>query len=87
MISQFCQIEIVSDVAAKRRNHRLDFVTSKNLVKAGLFYIEDFPFNRQDRLEPTVSALLGRPSRGLPLNNIELTLGRIAFLAVGQLSR
>src|SRR5205814_2952434 len=42
---------------------------------------------RQDRLEPAVAALLRRAAGRIALDDVELALGGVALLAVGELAR
>src|SRR5262249_59425116 len=76
-----------ADAAAERGDHRLDLVAAEHLVEARLFDVEDLALERQNRLEPPIASLLRRPACRLALDDVELALCGIAFLAVGQLAR
>ncbi len=52
-----------------------------------LLHIQDLSLEGKDGLESPVAALLGRAAGRIPLHDVELALGRIVFLAVGQLPR
>jgi hypothetical protein len=61
VVTEFREIEILrSDTAAERRDHGLDLFTAQHLVEARLFDVEDLAANGQDRLEPSIAALLCR---------------------------
>ena len=77
----------LADARPERDDQRPDVLARQDLVQARLLDVEDLAAQRQDRLEATVAALLGRAAGRVALDDVELAAGRIAFLAVGQLAR
>ena len=75
-----------SNASADGRDERLDFGVLKHLVEAGFFDIDDFTFDRKDRLVTAVAALLGRTTGRVALDDIQLGERRVALGAVGQLA-
>ena len=60
VIAQLRQVEFFApDAAPQRRNHRPDLVAAEHLVEARLLHVQNLAFDRQDRLEAAVAALLG----------------------------
>src|SRR6185503_6130853 len=78
---------LLAEAAAERGDQGGDFGRRKQLVEARALDIEDLAFQRQDRLELAVTALLGGAAGRIPLDQVKLALRRVAFLAVGQLAR
>ena len=60
---------------------------TQHLVVARFFYVQDFAFQRQNRLEFTVAAHFCGPARRFPLNHKQFASRRIALLAIRQFSR
>ena len=88
MVAQPGEVEVLpADAASEGRDHRLDLVAAQHLVEPRLLDVEDLALDRKDGLEAAIPPLLGRAARGLPLHDVDLAPGRIAFLTVGQLSR
>ena len=84
----FVRVEIVfADARPQRRDHRPDFLVPEHLVVARLLDVQDFALQRQDRLEPPVPPLLGRPAGRFALHQEQLAPLRIPLLAVRQLVR
>ncbi len=87
VIAKLREVEVfLPDPAAERRDHRPDFIAAEHLVEARLLNVQDFPFDRQDRLETAIAPLLGGAAGGLTLDDVELAVRRIAFLAIGELA-
>ena len=63
-----------------------NFLVAEHLVVAGFFDVQDFAFERKDRLVLAVAPALGGAACGLSLNEEQLAARRIAFLAIGQLA-
>jgi hypothetical protein len=85
VITEFIDVEVLTaDAAPERRDHRLDLVAAQHLVEARLFYIQNLAFDRQNRLEPAVATLLGRPAGRFAFHDVNLALRRIALLAIGK---
>ena len=59
----------------------------QHLLEARLLDVQDLPAQREDRLVAPVAALLGRAACGVTLDDVELALGRVLALAVGELAR
>ena len=88
VITQFIWVVLVTtDAAAKRGDQRRDFLRGEHLVEARFLNVEDFTFQRQNRLVLTVTSLLRRAARGVPFHQVEFRVGRVALLTVRQLAR
>jgi hypothetical protein len=74
------------DAGAQRGDQRADFLAAKHLVEARALNIQDLALERQDRLEGAVAPLLGGPAGAVTLDDEQLGLRRVAFLAIGQLA-
>ena len=85
VVAQLVGVELVADAGAERRDQRADLLARQHLVHARALDIEDFPAQRQHRLEGTVAPLLGRAAGAVAFHDEQLGLGRIALLAFGQL--
>ena len=77
----------LADAGAERDDQRLDVLRAQDLVEARLLDVQDLAAQRQDRLEPPVAALLGGAAGRVALDDVQLALGRVALLAVGELAR
>src|ERR1700730_6345233 len=88
VVARLLRVEILGAYpGAECSNQGADLGRAQHLVKAGALDIEDLALERQDRLEAPVAALLGRAAGAVALDDEELALGRVALLAVGELSR
>ena len=85
-IAELLGVELRADATAERADDRLDLVVREHLVEARLLDVEDLAPQREDGLEGAVAALLGRPARGVTLDEVHLTLRGVALLAVGELA-
>ena len=72
--------------AAERDDQRPDVLARQDLVEARLLDVQQLAPQRQDRLEASVAALLGRAAGRVALDEVELAAGRVALLAVGELA-
>ncbi len=87
VVAQLVRVEFSgSNAATERDDQGAYFGTGQHFVKARLFNVEDFAFQRQDRLGTTISALLGRTAGGVALDQEQLRTARILLLAVGELA-
>ena len=87
VVAELGQVERVADAGAQGDHERPDVLARDDLVQAGLLDVEELAAQRQDRLEAAVATLLGRAAGRVALDDVQLALGRVAFLAVGQLAR
>src|SRR5688572_6600546 len=88
VVAQLLDVEILSaDSAAERSDHGLDLIAAQHLVEAGLFDVEDFSLDGQDGLVLPVASLLRGSSGGFTFDDVELAVGGITLLAIGELSR
>src|SRR5262249_32820799 len=71
-----------ADSAAQGGNHGANFFVTKHLVVARLLHVQDFSFERQDRLEAPITSLLCRATGGLTLDQVDLAAIRLALRAV-----
>ena len=87
VVAQLADVEIIAaDAGAKRGDERADLGGGQHLVEAGALDIEDLAAQRQHRLVLAVARLLGRAAGRIALDDEQLGLGGIAFLAVGELA-
>src|SRR5450759_1999713 len=87
VIPELGQIERVADAGAQGNDQRPEVLARNNPVETSLLDVEKLPSQRQDRLKAAVAALLGRATGGVAFDEVDLALGGIALLAVGQLAR
>src|ERR1051325_11644439 len=88
MVTELARIEIFfADTGAERGDQGLDFAVAQHPVKARLFRVEDFSFERQNRLVLAIAALLRGAARRVALDDINLRLLRIPFLTIRELAR
>ena len=84
VITELGQIERVADAGPKGDDQRPEVLAGNDSVESSLLDVEDLASQRQDRLESAIAALLGRATGGVALDEVDLALGWIALLAVGQ---
>ena len=60
---------------------------AQHLVVACLFHVQDLALQREDRLESTITALLGGAAGALALNQVHFATFRLTFGTVRQLAR
>ena len=65
---------VLADAGAERGDQRGDFLRRDQLVETRFFDVQDFAFQRQDRLEFAIAALLGGAAGGIALDQIKLAL-------------
>src|SRR3546814_10691304 len=87
VVAQLIDVELVAtDAGAERRYQSPDLLRRQHLVEARPLDIQDFAAQRPDRLVLAVPPLLGRAAGRVALDDEELGLRRIAFLAVRPLA-
>src|SRR5680860_106058 len=86
VVAHLLDVELFMDAGAERGDDRLHFGVGQHLVDPSLLDVEDLSADRQDRLDPRVTATLGRTTGGVTLDDEDLALGRVRRLAVGQLA-
>ena len=74
------------DPGPERCDQRADFRTGEHLVEARAFHIQDFAFERQDRLEGAVTPLLRGTAGAVTLNDEYFAFCRITFLTIRKLA-
>ena len=74
------------DADAEGGDDHPELFVLEHLVEARLFDVEHLASERQDRLVPTVPALLGGAAGRVPLDEVDLAPARIPLLAVRQFS-
>ncbi|CNU24420.1 Uncharacterised protein [Salmonella enterica subsp. enterica serovar Bovismorbificans] len=88
VIAQLVRVVLVAtDTAAQRGDQRRHFLRGEHLVEARFLDVEDFTFQRQNRLVLAVTPLLRRAARGVPFHQVQFGQRRVAFLAVRQFAR
>src|SRR5436853_7822096 len=88
VIARLRRLEILAaDAGAERLDQGADLGRGQHFVEAGALDIEDLALQRQDRLKGAVAALLRGAAGAVTLDNEQLALCRIAFLAIGELAR
>ncbi len=76
----------VTDAGADRGDHGANFVILEHLVQTSFLDVDDLTAQRQDRLVVTVTALLGRATCRVALDDEEFGVFRVAARTVGQLA-
>ena len=87
VVAQFGDIEIVVDSGSECRNHRFDLGIRINFIETCLLYVQNFSTQRQDCLRCTASCGFCGTTRGISLNQEDLTVFRILVGTVCQFSR
>src|SRR5258707_6689413 len=83
VIARLLRVELLgADAGAERGDERADFGRAQHLVEARALDVEDLAFERQDRLEAPVAPLLGRTAGAVALDDEDLGLGGVGFLAI-----
>ena len=89
VVAQLRDVEAVADPldpGPEGDDQRPDVLARDDLVEARLLDVQQLAAQRQDGLESAIAALLGRSTRRVALDDVELAAGRIALLAVGELA-
>src|SRR6267143_1939283 len=86
VVSDLLRIELFGDASANRGDERADLLVFQHLIEPGLFDVQDFPAEREDRLELAATTLLRGSAGGRPFDDEQLRLRRIALLAIRELS-
>ena len=88
VIAQFGGVEIVlADAGAERGDDGANFFVAEHFVVARLFDVEDLALERKDGLIAAIAPAFGRAAGRFSLDEEEFAARRIAFLAIGELSR
>jgi hypothetical protein len=87
VVAQLRGVEALADARPEGDDQRPDVLAREDLVEARLLDVQQLAAQRQDRLEATVTALLGRAAGRIALDDVDLTAGGVPFLAIGQLAR
>src|ERR1700732_2194949 len=88
VVARLRRLEILAaDAGAERLDQRADLGRGQHLVETGALDVEDLALQGEDRLTATVAALLRRAAGAVALDDEQLALGRVAFLAIGELAR
>src|SRR5512135_2228517 len=72
VVTQLLKGKLFAHPGAQGGDDGPDLLIAENLIKAGLFNVKNLPLDRQDRLEPPVSALLGRAAGRVAFHNVDL---------------
>ena len=86
IVAELGQVKFVADATAKGGNHGTDFCIGIDAIQPSLLYVEYLAPDRQDGLEPSVTALLGRTAGRITLYNEDFAVLRILYRAVSQLA-
>ncbi len=87
VIPELRRVEILSEAAAERGDHRLDLVVGEDAVKPRLFHVQNLAAQRQDGLKVPVAPGLGAAAGAVALDKEDFALGGVALGAVRQLAR
>jgi hypothetical protein len=87
VVAQLADVELVPpDPGAERGDERADLLATEHPVEARAFDVQDLAAQRQDGLVVARPALLGRAAGAVTLDEEQLGLGRVLFLAIGELA-
>src|SRR3569623_1693619 len=85
VVAQLLDVEIVAaDAGAHRLDQRADLAAGEHAIEARALDVEDLATQREDRLEMPVTALLGRTTGRVALDQEQIGLGRIAHYAIDE---
>ena len=85
VVAQFLDVVIFFANASTQSGDQCHhLLTGKHFVKTGFFDVEDFTFERQNRLVFTVSPLFGRTARRVTLDDKYFRQAGIFFLTIGE---
>src|SRR3990167_10553019 len=87
VIAEFSDIERLAHARTERDDQIFYFLVTKHLVQPCPLDIENFATQRENRLKLPVPPLLGRPSGGIPLDNIQLGISRVSLRTIRQFPR
>src|ERR1700738_438090 len=87
VIPHLLRIELVTDPRAERRDQCSNFLTREHLVETRALDVENLAAQRQHRLECASAAMFGRAPGAVTLDDKDLRLGGVTFLAVRELPR
>ena len=76
VVAQLREVEALADARPEGDDQRPDVLAREDLVEARLLDVEQLAAQRQDRLEASVAALLGRAAGRVALDDVELAPGR-----------
>src|SRR5437868_1294066 len=87
MVAELLDVEApLADTAPEGRDERADLGAGQHFVETRTLDVQDLAAEREDRLEAAVTPLLGRAAGAVALDDVDLGLGRVAALAVGELA-
>ena len=84
-VTEFGDIKFTADTRAERKNDRNNLRRRINAVEPALFDVEDFAAQRENGLKLAVPPVLGCPAGRISLNEVQLGILHLPFVAVGQL--
>jgi len=88
VIAELRSVEIIfADAGAESGDDGANFFVAEHLVVTRFFDVENFSFEREDRLIAAIAAAFGGAAGGFTLDEEEFAAGGISFLAIGELSR
>src|SRR5581483_4810410 len=87
-VSDFRSVEVfLRDARAERGDHGANFFVAKHLVVTRFFDIENFAFERQDRLKAPVATLFGGSACGFALDQEQFATLWLPFTAIRSFAR
>ena len=88
VVAQFFHVVVFfANARAQRGNQRDHLLAGEHFVKAGFFHVQNFAFERQNRLVFAIAPLFGRTARRVTLDDEDFGQSRIFFLTVSQFTR
>ena len=87
VVPRLVRVEVFADPGTESGDDRLDLRARQHAVDPRSLDVQDLAANRENRLGLTRSALLRGSTSRITLDDEELTLGRVALLAVRELAR
>ena len=85
-VADFRRVKIVADAGADRRKNIADFFVLQNFMKTGLLDVQNFSFERKDRLESPIAPLLRAAARRISFHKIEFAMLGVVDGTVGKFS-
>ena len=86
-IAALRQVKVLGDTVSESGDHCTDFRVREDFVEACLLYVENLTAERKDCLESSVTSLFCGAACGVTLYEVNLSLLRVPYGAVGKLAR
>src|SRR5665213_76228 len=83
-VAELRQVLLLANAHAERGKDISNLLVFEHLMQAGFLHIQNFSFERKNRLEAAVAALFGGAAGGITLDQIYFAVLRIVNRAIGE---